>query len=216
MQSGYYDPIIGRLINADGLLGEVGDPLNHNMYAYCANNPVMYIDSTGKYPVPILFSFVNHVNKTNFSFKLLNDPIASLVWGNIAYTVTRADKNPNLLYSYVDYGSGSIEHGVGANIGGWLGLEGFYSTTGDIGAGIQVTPWVHAGAQIGTSGIGMKFGIDIDRTAHDVSVNIGWGTATLIGVAAIPVPGARTVAVTAAVVIFIVGWIGHGDGGYYF
>jgi RHS repeat-associated protein len=42
VQSRYYAPTIGRFINADGLLGEVGDPLNHNMYAYCANNPITY------------------------------------------------------------------------------------------------------------------------------------------------------------------------------
>ncbi|MDX9691928.1 MAG: RHS repeat-associated core domain-containing protein, partial [Acholeplasmataceae bacterium] len=50
LQSRYYNPTIGRFINADGLLGEVGDPLNHNMYAYCANNPVMYSDITGYAP----------------------------------------------------------------------------------------------------------------------------------------------------------------------
>jgi hypothetical protein len=34
-------------MNADGLLGETGDILPTNMYAYCANNPVMYTDITG-------------------------------------------------------------------------------------------------------------------------------------------------------------------------
>jgi len=47
LNSRYYNPEIGRFINADGLIGEVGDILGHNMYAYCGNNPVMRIDPTG-------------------------------------------------------------------------------------------------------------------------------------------------------------------------
>lgn len=48
LNSRYYDPFIGRFINADdiGMLakGEL------NLFAYCENNPVMYSDSTGTSP----------------------------------------------------------------------------------------------------------------------------------------------------------------------
>ncbi len=44
--SRYYNPE-NRFINADGLIGETGDILGHNMYAYCRNNPVMYYDPSG-------------------------------------------------------------------------------------------------------------------------------------------------------------------------
>jgi len=47
LNSRFYNPQIGRFINSDGLLGETGDILSTNMYAYCANNPVMYTDITG-------------------------------------------------------------------------------------------------------------------------------------------------------------------------
>jgi RHS repeat-associated protein len=47
LQSRYYNPEIGRFISSDGLVGEIGDPVGHNMYSYCGNNPVMYTDSTG-------------------------------------------------------------------------------------------------------------------------------------------------------------------------
>lgn len=50
LNSRYYNPQIGRFINADGLLGEVGNIQSMNMYAYCANNPVMYTDITGFSP----------------------------------------------------------------------------------------------------------------------------------------------------------------------
>ena len=48
LNSRYYDPEIGRFINADGMLGEVGQLGTTNMYAYCANNPVMYVDPSGE------------------------------------------------------------------------------------------------------------------------------------------------------------------------
>jgi len=47
LQSRYYDPTIGRFISADGMVGAVGDILSANMYAYCANNPIMFTDETG-------------------------------------------------------------------------------------------------------------------------------------------------------------------------
>ena len=48
MQTRYYDPAIGRFINADGYVNANGDILGFNMYAYCGNNPVMGYDPTGE------------------------------------------------------------------------------------------------------------------------------------------------------------------------
>ena len=43
----YYDSKIARFMSEDTYTGEVNDPLSLNLYTYCANNPVMYIDPTG-------------------------------------------------------------------------------------------------------------------------------------------------------------------------
>lgn len=51
LNSRYYDANIGRFINADGILGIVGDSLSTNIYEYCANNPVMHIDPNGYFVV---------------------------------------------------------------------------------------------------------------------------------------------------------------------
>ncbi len=47
LQSRYYDPQVGRFINADGIIGANGGITGYNMFAYCNNNPVMYVDPSG-------------------------------------------------------------------------------------------------------------------------------------------------------------------------
>ena len=49
VSSRYYDPEIGRFINADivDLLGANGDFASFNLFTYCGNNPVIRIDVTG-------------------------------------------------------------------------------------------------------------------------------------------------------------------------
>ena len=46
LQSRYYDPIVGRFINADGQINN--GILGLNAFNYCSNNPVMRIDSNGQ------------------------------------------------------------------------------------------------------------------------------------------------------------------------
>ncbi|ERJ11048.1 RHS repeat-associated core domain-containing protein, partial [Haloplasma contractile] len=47
LNSRYYNPEWGRFINQDGILGQTGDLLGHNLYAYTQNNPVMMVDPSG-------------------------------------------------------------------------------------------------------------------------------------------------------------------------
>jgi RHS repeat-associated protein len=50
LQSRYYDPQIRRFINADdpGMLGASGTFLSYNLFAYCENNPIYYVDYSGR------------------------------------------------------------------------------------------------------------------------------------------------------------------------
>ena len=48
LQSRYYDSYVGRFINADGTINGNGDLIGYNLFAYCSNNPVMYVDPTGE------------------------------------------------------------------------------------------------------------------------------------------------------------------------
>ena len=47
LQSRYYDPEVGRFINADALVSTGQGILGNNMFAYCNNNAVLYYDPTG-------------------------------------------------------------------------------------------------------------------------------------------------------------------------
>ena len=49
LQSRYYDPEVGRFINADAFTStDISGALSANMFAYCENNPVMRDDPTGE------------------------------------------------------------------------------------------------------------------------------------------------------------------------
>ena len=50
LNSRYYDPAVGRFINPDAAIGQVGNIKGNNMFTYALNNPVMYSDITGNWP----------------------------------------------------------------------------------------------------------------------------------------------------------------------
>jgi RHS repeat-associated protein len=45
--SRWYDPVVGRFLQADSIVPEPGNPQSLNRYSYVANNPVKYVDPTG-------------------------------------------------------------------------------------------------------------------------------------------------------------------------
>jgi len=50
LQSGYYDPVVGRFINSDDvdiIDGGNDHILENNLFAYCFNNPVNNVDPSG-------------------------------------------------------------------------------------------------------------------------------------------------------------------------
>ncbi len=47
LRARYYDPIIGRFTSRDSYEGGISNPLSLNLYAYCVNNPLIYIDPSG-------------------------------------------------------------------------------------------------------------------------------------------------------------------------
>ena len=60
LQSRYYDPEIGRFINADAYAATGQGVLGNNMFAYCGNDPINRSDSTGM----LWKGFWDNLNKT--------------------------------------------------------------------------------------------------------------------------------------------------------
>ena len=49
----YYDPNVGRFLSPDTILGANGGLLGYNLYAYCNNNPVMFVDPSGNFALSL-------------------------------------------------------------------------------------------------------------------------------------------------------------------
>ncbi len=49
LQSRYYNPAVGRFLNADSQLNEQDGPTGFNLFAYCKNNPINRTDANGKW-----------------------------------------------------------------------------------------------------------------------------------------------------------------------
>jgi len=45
----YYDPELGRFVQADTVISDLSNPQTYNRYSYVQNNPLKYTDSTGHY-----------------------------------------------------------------------------------------------------------------------------------------------------------------------
>ena len=44
----WYDPTVGRFLQQDPWLGSIYAPLTLNAYGYCVNDPVVFVDNTGR------------------------------------------------------------------------------------------------------------------------------------------------------------------------
>ena len=94
LQSRYYDPVIGRFINADAFAStDVLGLLSTNMFAYCENNPINCSDPTGH------------------AFMLLTAAIGAIS-GAIVGGIVAAKNGGNIL----------VGIGTGAAVGGLIGL----------------------------------------------------------------------------------------------
>ena len=78
LQSRYYDPAIGRFINADSYAStDATGLLSTNMFAYCENNPVMRVDPTGELFWDILDVFMAALSWDDF---LESPSLVNLGW----------------------------------------------------------------------------------------------------------------------------------------
>jgi RHS repeat-associated protein len=75
LQSRYYDPTVGRFLNADTRFDTGAKLLMHNLYLYCANNPINYIDCSGEW----LWEKIKNAFKKIFGIKSKADDVINFV-----------------------------------------------------------------------------------------------------------------------------------------
>lgn len=59
LRARYYNPSTGRFISRDSYAGKNEEPLSLNKYTYCQNNPLIFVDPSGKYSVVIWANYPN-------------------------------------------------------------------------------------------------------------------------------------------------------------
>lgn len=83
LQSRYYDPITGRFLNADALFDtQSGTPLSTNMFAYCENDPINYIDPYGYASYKNSYTYTKSSKTYNITTKI------NIMWTNLTYKYT--------------------------------------------------------------------------------------------------------------------------------
>ena len=71
--SRYYDPEVGRFVNADDpgtIFAKPQELYNKNLYAYCDNNPIIREDVQGYFPIPCIVGAVVGAAVSGFSYVL--------------------------------------------------------------------------------------------------------------------------------------------------
>ncbi len=112
VSSRYYDPEIGRWINADALVDQ-SSVLGYNLFAYCRNNPVNMTDTTGNLPFFAITAAIGAV-------------VGAVVGGVVAA------KNGGNVWAGIGIGAaagGLIGAGAGAAAGALLAGSAAASTT---------------------------------------------------------------------------------------
>ena len=150
LQTRYYDPTICRFINADNyeLVAQLSSSKELNMYAYCANNPIMYTDPTGQI--------------AGWLLAIIGVITSGVISG--AYNVMAKNESESVLGAFV----GGFVTGVASAMGLAVGLA-----TGSIGGVLAATVIGGAGGFAGSAvGQVISYGnIDIGAAALNAAIN---------------------------------------------
>ena len=155
LQTRYYDPETGRFISQDDVSYLDPDSINGlNLYAYCGNNPVNYLDPNGNaewwqwliFGIGVAVvaaaaivlttvtggaaaTFIGAVAIGAAKGALIGAAVGSVVGiagGAIYAGVTGADMGQSILSGFLmGFGIGAV---VGAVVGGFVGANGWYNT----------------------------------------------------------------------------------------
>ena len=106
LQSRYYDPIVGRFLNADAIIGANGGVIGYNMFAYCNNNPIMYSDPNGE-----CFGFIEEIIEC---LKKILEKVKNVIE---FYNMSASDSAIDLIIDYETFTEYKIDEGPYGTIG---------------------------------------------------------------------------------------------------
>lgn len=112
LKSRYYNPKYHRFINADSIdYLEPDNITGTNLFAYCGNNPVMYSDPSGNFPILLTMII-----------------IGALVGGGLGgYAATQNGATLGSQDFWIGVGTGAL---LGGSVGAVIGLGGAYLASG--------------------------------------------------------------------------------------
>ena len=172
-----------------------------NLFCYCINNPINFVDSNGYVPYAINYQLSQNIFKEKIkdtpisnsiikvyikkSFEILSDVNLKKVFGNLSFSIKKyiLNQDAGFFYQSSEKGSDGFSQSVGINALGIFGIEVGFNDNYNLFYNVNITPWAHFGASIGLDGIGFNGGIFINNTSYDFDVHIGWGTVAVVAVA---------------------------------
>ena len=139
LQTRYYDPEVGRFINADAFTStDISSPLGTNMFAYCENNPVAREDPSGELSDIIIGGLIGMASNMISSAVAGNDFNAVLASGVVGFA-TGAIQNSKakivvnaIISAYNGVKTGIKCKSVGAGIGTFAISFGASFVSGDM------------------------------------------------------------------------------------
>ncbi len=94
LRARYYDPYTGRFVSEDSYWGEDNNPLSLNLYTYCENDPIQYIDPSGHFTINAAKMLGGVVGK--FVNNALGKAVEKAVEQQVAATVNKVKKEISL------------------------------------------------------------------------------------------------------------------------
>ena len=99
LMSRYYDPVVGRFLNADAFVSTGQGPIGDNMFVYCLNNPISMYDMDG-----VAAEAIEKVGALGLFFTICAAVAGGPVGGVVAAAATGI-----VLYSIYTDGSSALE-----------------------------------------------------------------------------------------------------------
>ena len=153
MQTRYYDAEVGRFLNADNIAYLDPETINGcNLYAYCLNNPVMFVDPSGHFLISAL---------------IIGGIIGAAVGFGVAAYIDYSDDGSlfNGSVAWYDYLGASV---LGGLVGVGLGAFSTLSFTMNIPTGLAVLQTTTGATMVVATGA-----VAVTVTGADVLIALG-------------------------------------------